>query len=219
MVVFANAHTLNTTRRDDRVRMALRKSIVFNDGIGMDIASRILFGQGFPENLNGTDFVPRYLQQTRHRYSIFLLGAKPGVAGRAAQQLSRLAPQHRIVGSCHGYLAGEDSARLVDNIRNSGADILLVAMGDPQQELWLMEHLDRTGCRLGFGVGGLFDFMAGTVPRAPEWARAAHLEWLYRMMQEPGRLWRRYLIGMPIFLLRVVGQWLAGARVAGALRE
>jgi alpha-1,3-mannosyltransferase len=219
MVVFANAHTLNSMRAHDRVRAALRGSIVLNDGIGIDIASRILFGRRFPENLNGTDFVPRYLQSTANRYRIFLLGAKPGVARRAAAQLSRLAPQHRIVGYCHGYLAGPYSDRIADGIRQTRADLLLVAMGDPQQELWLTEHLDRTGCRLGFCVGALFDFMAGSVQRAPQWARDAHLEWLYRMMQEPRRLWSRYLVGMPIFLLRVAGQWLAGARVSRVMQE
>jgi alpha-1,3-mannosyltransferase len=108
---------------------------------------------------------------------------------------------------------------VIETIRNARADVLLVAMGNLEQELWLTDHLAETGCVLGFGVGGLFDFMAGAVPRAPQWVRAAHLEWLYRMAQEPRRLWRRYLLGMPIFLLRVVGQWLAGARVANPTWE
>jgi alpha-1,3-mannosyltransferase len=89
-------------------------------------------------------------------------------------------------------------------------------MGDPKQELWLTEHLPQTGCRLGIGVGALFDFMAGAVPRAPAWMQSLRLEWLYRMMQEPRRLWRRYLVGMPMFLLRVGKQWIGGARVSGA---
>ena len=71
---------------------------------------------------------------------------------------------------------------------------------------------ESTGRRLGFGVGGLFDFMAGAVPRAPHWIQAARIEWAYRLAQQPARLWRRYLVQMPIFLLRVARQWLAGAR-------
>ena len=218
-VIFANAHTLNMMREDQRVRAVLRNSIVFNDGIGIDIASRVLFGKGFPENLNGTDFVPRYLAATKNRYRIFLLGAKPGIAERAAEQLAKVAPQHQIAGSCHGYMAPQDANHIIDEIRASLSDVVLVAMGNPEQELWLMEHLAETGCRLGFGVGALFDFMAGAVPRAPGWMRAARLEWLYRMAQEPRRLWRRYLLGMPVFLFRVAGQWLTGARVSSAVHE
>jgi alpha-1,3-mannosyltransferase len=87
-------------------------------------------------------------------------------------------------------------------------------MGNPQQEQWLNAHLAASGCRLGFGVGGLFDFLAGGVPRAPAWVRAARLEWSFRLLQEPRRLWRRYLVDMPVFLARIARQWLAGARVS-----
>jgi alpha-1,3-mannosyltransferase len=219
MVVFANAHTLNMMRSNGRVRDALQKSIVFNDGIGIDLASRLLFGKWFPANLNGTDFVPDYLKATRNRYRIFLLGAKPGIAASAAKHLMSVAPHHRIVGSSHGYLTPRDADGIVGEIRRSQADVLLVAMGNPEQELWLMERLDQTGCQLGFGVGALFDFMAGAVPRAPGWMQTARLEWLYRMVHEPRRLWRRYLVGMPMFLLRVAGQWVTGARVSGATRD
>ncbi len=216
IVVFANAHTLNTTVTDHRVQSILQRSIVFNDGVGVDIASRLLFGKSFPENLNGTDFIPHYLRNTTHHYRIYLLGGKPGVAERAAQRLATMAPQHSFVGVCHGYVPREHRDRLIGDIRRSRADILLVAMGNPHQETWLNECLRETGCRLGFGVGGLFDFMAEVVPRAPAWVRAARMEWAFRMMQQPQRLWRRYLVQMPIFLLRVGRQWIGGARVSSA---
>jgi exopolysaccharide biosynthesis WecB/TagA/CpsF family protein len=142
---------------------------------------------------------------------------QPGIAERAAEHFSRIAPQHQIAGCCHGYV--EDTTAIVEKIRRSGADVLLVAMGNPKQELWLLDHLAETGCRLGFGVGALFDFMAGTVPRAPPWMRTARIEWAYRLMQEPGRLWRRYLVGMPTFLIRVAGQWCVGARISNQALE
>lgn len=216
IVIFANAHTLNATVADHRVQSILQRSIVFNDGVGVDIASRLLFGKSFPENLNGTDFIPHYLRNTTHRYRIYLLGGRPGVAERAAQRLAAMAPQHTFVGVCHGYVPPEQRDHLIGDIRRSRADILLVAMGNPHQETWLNDCLRETGCRLGFGVGGLFDFMAEVVPRAPEWVRAARMEWAFRMMQQPRRLWRRYLVQMPIFLLRVVRQWIGGARVSSA---
>ncbi|HWV41603.1 WecB/TagA/CpsF family glycosyltransferase [Pseudorhodoplanes sp.] len=218
-VVFASAHTLNTTVANDEVRTALRKSIVFNDGIGVDIASRLLFGKWFPENLNGTDFVPDYLRHTRHRYRIFFLGARPGIAERAAARLLEASPRHELAGCYHGYLGDADTADITARIRESRADLLLVAMGNPGQELWLMNHLAETGCHFGFAVGGLFDFMAGAVPRAPQWARTLRMEWLYRVAQEPRRLGSRYFIGMPLFLLRVGRQWLAGPRIPNTVSE
>jgi alpha-1,3-mannosyltransferase len=212
-VTFANAHTLNTATSNRRLRRALRRSIVFNDGVGVDIASRLLFGKPFPENLNGTDFVPNYLLRTRHRYRIFLFGAPPGVAERAAERLARFAPHHRIVGSRDGYARPLDMPGIIADIRGSQADVLLVGLGNPTQELWLMENLAQTGCRLGFAVGALLDFMAGRFPRAPEWMRELRIEWVYRLVQEPLRLWRRYLVGNPIFLVRIVGQWFGGSRI------
>ena len=98
-------------------------------------------------------------------------------------------------------------------IRAAGADIVLVAMGNPDQELWLRGNLAATGCRLGFAVGALFDFVAGEAQRAPVWVRAARLEWVYRLIREPRRLWCRYVMGNPVFILRVLGQWWSGARV------
>jgi alpha-1,3-mannosyltransferase len=86
-------------------------------------------------------------------------------------------------------------------------------MGNPDQELWLRNNFDATGCRLGFAVGALFDFIAGEAQRAPVWVRTARLEWIYRLAHEPRRLWRRYVLGNPIFMLRILGQWLTGARV------
>jgi len=105
---------------------------------------------------------------------------------------------------------------IIADIRASQADVLLVGLGNPIQELWLMENLAETGCRLGFAVGALLDFMAGRFPRAPEWMRELRVEWIYRLVQEPLRLWRRYLVGNPVFLLRIVAQWFGGARIPAA---
>jgi alpha-1,3-mannosyltransferase len=218
IVAFANAHTLNMTAADPAVRSVLDRSIVFNDGVGIDIASRVLFGKAFPENLNGTDFVPHYLRQSQNRYRIFLVGAKPGVAERAARKLARLAPGHEIVGLSHGYVPRAQMPELIARIRRARADVLLVAMGNPEQEAWLNRHLPESGCRLGFGVGALFDFLADDVARAPAWMRSARIEWIFRMLQEPRRLWRRYLVDMPVFLARVLRQWLAGPRVSRVAR-
>jgi alpha-1,3-mannosyltransferase len=213
IVAFANANALNVAAVDEGFRNVLKRCLVMNDGAGVDAASRILFGACFPQNLNGTDFVPHYLKHTKNSYRIFFLGGSTGVAERAASRLLDQCGRHRIAGCQNGYGRAGDAADIVARIRASRADVVLVAMGNPAQERWLAENLDATGCRLGFGVGALFDFLSGDVPRAPHWIRVARLEWAWRLAREPGRLWRRYLLGNPVFLMRVFGQWWSGARV------
>jgi alpha-1,3-mannosyltransferase len=212
IVAFANVNALNIAHRNPEFRSVLRSSIVINDGIGVDIASRLLFGSAFPQNLNGTDFVPQYLQNTRHRFRIFLLGSLPGVAERAGDYFSKSCPQHAVVGCHHGYLSEDRTAEIIGLIKSVRADVILVATGNPRQELWLADNLTATGCRLGFAVGALLDFVAGQSRRAPAWVRSARLEWIHRLSHEPRRLWRRYLVGNPLFLLRVLGQWLSGGK-------
>jgi alpha-1,3-mannosyltransferase len=212
-VAFANAHTLNIAAENPDFRKALQHAIVLNDGVGLDMASRILYGSPFPENLNGTDFSPNYLRQTKHRYRIFLLGAKLGTAERAARHLSALCPRHQIVGCHHGHV---DGGEVIDLIRHSGANILLVAMDNPKQELFIQNHLAETGCLLGIGVGALFDVLAGNVPRATPRVQRWRPEWVYRLAQEPRRLASRYLIGNPLFVMRILGQWWSGSRVPDA---
>jgi alpha-1,3-mannosyltransferase len=213
VVAFANANCLNFAQTDSRMRSALGEALVLNDGIGVDLASRLLFGAQFPENLNGTDFTPYYLQNTRHSFRLYLLGGRPGIAEKAARCLSEACPRHSIVGCRDGYFRRADDPLVAQAIRAARADVLLVAMGNPEQELWLRNNLAATGCRLGFAIGALFDFMTGEAQRAPSWVRAARLEWVYRLALEPGRLWRRYVLGNPLFLARVLGQWWSGARV------
>jgi alpha-1,3-mannosyltransferase len=210
IVAFANAHALNIASRSAEFRTVLGQCVIINDGIGLDIASRILFGRAFPQNLNGTDFTPRYLRESKHGFRIFLLGGRAGIAGAAAEVLGRRFPRHRIVGAHDGYFEPRQSAELIDVIKRSGADLILVGMGNPRQELWLTQNLAATGCRMGFGVGALFDFLTGEVPRAPALVRSMRLEWIFRLAREPGRLWRRYLLGNPAFILRVMRQWLSG---------
>jgi alpha-1,3-mannosyltransferase len=120
-------------------------------------------------------------------------------------------PQHEVVGIQHGY-CDLDSPDVPCKIRSTGADLLLVALGNPMQELWLARHFDATGCSLGIAVGALFDFLAGDVARAPSWIRAARLEWAYRLGLEPRRLTNRYVMGIPRFLGNVVSLWWSGVR-------
>lgn len=205
LVAYANAHTLNLASRDSGYREVLRSAdIVLNDGAGLSIAGK-LFGKPFPENLNGSDFNPAILEEAAARgWPVYFLGAKPGVAAEAARRLSARIPGLDVVGCRDGYFAPSESAEVAQSIAATGAGLLMVAMGNPLQEVWLNRHLETTGVRLGVGVGAFLDFSAGVVPRAPAWMNKLWLEWLYRLLQEPRRMWRRYVLGNPLFLLRVL---------------
>ncbi len=211
-IAFANANLLNIAHGDAHLRQALHDFIIFNDGIGTDLASRWLYGRSFPANLNGTDFTTDYLNATRHRYRIFLLGARPGIVEKAAVVLNQLCPRHSIVGMTHGFHPPSATAEVVEQIRLAQADLVLVGMGNPRQELWLADNLQATGCRLGFAIGALFDFLAGEFRRAPALVRSLRCEWLYRLALEPKRLARRYLVGNFLFLWRVGRQKIAKLR-------
>jgi alpha-1,3-mannosyltransferase len=211
MVAFANANLLSIAHAEPKIAEALRRFIVLNDGIGTDIASRILYGSRFPDNLSGTDFVPYFLRRSARRLRIFLLGARPGIVEQAAAALTKEYPKHVVVGVEHGY-GDLNSPELLERIRDCRPDVLLVGLGNPAQELWLAKNFEETGCPLGLAVGALFDFIAGNVSRAPRWIRSARLEWVYRLCLEPRRLAARYLIGNPIFLAIIVSHWWSGAR-------
>jgi len=112
-----------------------------------------------------------------------------------------------VVSGCHdGFFSPQEETEVIRHIAHSGADLLLVALGVPRQDLWIAQHLRETGVTVAMGVEGLFDFYAGRIPRAPQWLREMGLEWLYRLYQEPGRMWRRYLLGNSIFLGRVLAE-------------
>jgi len=203
-LAFLNAHTSNVAARDTAFKAALQGFLILNDGVGVDIAARRLHGERFPENLNGTDFVPAYVQRTETPLRIYLLGGKPGVADEAAAKLTALAPHHTIVGTQDGYFPSEKTADIVAAVAETRPDIVLVAFGNPAQELFIARHFDALGCRMAMGVGALLDFLSGRVVRAPSFFRAVRMEWVWRLMREPGRLWRRYLLGNSQFLWRVI---------------
>ncbi|MBS7706473.1 WecB/TagA/CpsF family glycosyltransferase [Chelatococcus asaccharovorans] len=208
-VAFLNAHNANLCWENADVAAAFRRGLVLNDGIGLDIATRLLHGEAFPDNLNGTDFVPLYLERTSRIFRIFLLGGTEGVAEKVRAAFQARAPQHRYVGTRHGYFTDREASGVADAIAASGADLVLVALGSPRQELWMSRYLADTGCRIGISVGGLFDFASGTKPRAPALVRRLQCEWVFRLLLEPRRMARRYLRGNFAFLARVARERLA----------
>ncbi|GAA4029103.1 hypothetical protein GCM10022281_05290 [Sphingomonas rosea] len=212
LVTFCNAHTVNLARRDSDFRRQLKEFLVLNDGVGVDWASRSLFGTAFPDNLNGTDFTPHLLGAAKRRLSLFLVGSKPGVAAEAGHVLQERYPHLTIAGTRDGFFGPDEEAALAADITASGADLVLSAMGQPRQELWAA----RTAAKISrpiICVGALLDFVAAKVPRAPSMIRRMRLEWAYRLAQEPRRLAGRYLLGNATFLAGMIRQKLTGTRI------
>lgn len=202
-LAFCNANLVNHAAADARLRERLADFLILPDGIGVDLASRMLYGAPFPANLNGSDFIPALLAM-QVPMKVMLLGGRPGVAERAVENLRIHHPRHRFEVLSHGYFTPEEEPALLARLEREKPDLLLVAFGNPRQENWIAEHIRPEHCTVAAGIGALFDFLAGEVDRAPETIRKFRIEWLYRLWREPARLWRRYVVGNPLFLARVL---------------
>jgi beta-1,4-glucosyltransferase len=172
--------------------------VIANDGIGLDIAALIVHGRRYRENLNGTDFSPYFLKSCAGRRKVFLLGGKPGVAEEARLVIEREFG-HQVTGCLDGY-SKMTPAAMRDEINRSGAEIILVAMGNPLQEELIRANMNLLDAKLFIGVGALLDFLSGNAQRAPRWIQQIHCEWLYRLCREPKRLMRRYTLDVVSFL-------------------
>jgi exopolysaccharide biosynthesis WecB/TagA/CpsF family protein len=206
-IAVENVHALNIATAEPSHREVLRRAdLVLNDGKGVMLGARIL-GRRFPADLHGNRFTPLILDAAaRNGWRVFLLGGAPGVVERAAERLAETYAGLEIAGTHHGFFAEADEDSIGEKIAAAETGLLLVGMGMPLQERWLDRNLHRTRARLGVTVGAFFDFQAGVVPRAPSWMNRLGVEWVFRLVKEPRRLWRRYLIGNPLFLYRVLTQ-------------
>jgi N-acetylglucosaminyldiphosphoundecaprenol N-acetyl-beta-D-mannosaminyltransferase len=212
-VSFVNAHYANVAARDSAYRSALRGAHrLFADGSGMRLAGR-LFGVTLKDNVNGTDLFPPLVQaMSEAGMRVFLLGGRPGVAERVRRWMERTGPGLVVCGVRHGYVSPEAREELQREIRQARPDLLLVGMGAPHQDVWISENIEALQVPVAMAVGGLFDFYSGSVPRAPGWIRALGIEWTFRLLMEPRRLWKRYLVGNATFMARAA--W-AGVSLPG----
>lgn len=195
---FANTNLIVQCRAQ-LPRMLDRDVIIVNDGIGVDIAAFLLGGKRFPANLNGTDFTPFLLKKAQRPLRLFLLGGKEDVVQQAAAH-ARGALGAEVVGTCNGYDGMRGQGDLAAEINRCAPDVVLVALGNPIQEEWILSHRQALDAGIVMGVGALFDFWAGAKSRAPELVRTLRLEWLYRLCLEPRRLARRYTVDIVRFL-------------------
>lgn len=200
-----NAAKLVKIERDPELARAVTAcELIVADGMSVVWAARLLAGVRL-RRLAGIDLMERLVLRAAERgYRVYFLGARQEVLDRMLEVLRERHPSLEVAGSHHGYFGPEDEPALVEEIRASRADLLFVAMGTPAKEYWVDRNYRAAGAAVSMGVGGSFDVISGLVRRAPAWMQGVGMEWLYRLMQEPGRLWRRYLTTSAIFLGEVL---------------
>ena len=211
LLSYVNAHALNMAYDCPRFRYCLnRADLVFCDGFGVKWGARLL-GLNINQRYTPPDWILNLSTICSQRgFSIFLLGARPGVAEQAALVLQTTVNQLKIVGVYHGYfdktLDSENNELVIKRINAVQPDILIVGFGMPLQEYWLEENWPRIDAKIALPVGAALDFIAGTTYRGPSWLTDYGFEWLTRLIVEPQRLWRRYLFGNPLFVWRILKQ-------------
>ena len=204
-VAFVNADCVNKYYKDDDYKNILNEfQLVLADGVGVRLAAKFQ-GVRLKDNVNGTDLFPGLLKRLAEQgKSVFFFGAAPGVAATMCERLSEQFPGLRIAGHQNGYDFGLEDSRIIEQINQSAADVVFVALGAPKQEKWINRHHENLNAGILIGVGGLFDFYSGNVRRAPLWVRKASSEWVWRLIMQPRDKAKRYLMGNPLFIYRVV---------------
>jgi N-acetylglucosaminyldiphosphoundecaprenol N-acetyl-beta-D-mannosaminyltransferase len=189
-----------------------RADIVVADGMPVVWASSLL-GAPLPERVAGIDLMHAVATSLAARGgSVFLLGGDPAVGPAAAHALAGSNPGLVIAGTADGYFDAASDRAVVATVNESGADALFIGMGSPRQEEWALNHGSELRPRIVLCIGGALEVVAGRRKRAPRWMQSAGLEWSYRLMQEPGRLWKRYLVEDAAFVGVVYDEWLQQRR-------
>jgi N-acetylglucosaminyldiphosphoundecaprenol N-acetyl-beta-D-mannosaminyltransferase len=207
-IAVVNVAKLMAMRRDKALRQSIfAADIVGADGVPVVWASRLL-GAPLPGRVNGTDLMFKLLEKGDQKgYRIFFLGAQAKVLDRVLHVVRTSYPGVQIAGAQHGYFAEDEEADIVRRIHTSRADILFIAFGTPKKELWVQRYLQEMRVPVVHGVGGSFNVLAGIMPRAPLWMQRSGLEWLFRLWQEPRRLWQRYLVTNTQFVVLLLWAW------------
>jgi N-acetylglucosaminyldiphosphoundecaprenol N-acetyl-beta-D-mannosaminyltransferase len=221
LIMGPNAQLVTLAARKPKFAKALRSAdLSVPDGISVVLAARLL-GQPVPERVPGGELMERLcLESAQHGLSVFFLGGLPGAAEGAARRFTSRSPGFRLAGTYCPPVGFENDpfecARIRRRITEAKPDLLCVAFGAPRQELWMRETCPTLPIGAAISVGAALDTQAGLRKRAPKWTHRIGCEWLYRMLREPRRLWRRYLIGNTHFLLLVAQEWWRRASTASS---
>ena len=212
LVLNVNVQCLNLAYTDPDLQQFLNQGdLVFCDGAGVILGARIL-GKQIPERITYADWMWQLADfASTHGYSFYFLGSEPGVAAQASDNLQAKFPTLDIRGSHHGYFdkttGDPENLAVIADINACQPDILVLGMGMPLQEYWLKDNWDQIDARVALTGGAVFDYVSGTLQRGPRWMNDNGFEWLARLVIEPKRLWKRYIIGNPLFLWRLYKQW------------
>jgi N-acetylglucosaminyldiphosphoundecaprenol N-acetyl-beta-D-mannosaminyltransferase len=222
IVHYLNIHVANSAFINPDLKRSLQEAdLVYCDGAGIVVGSRWL-GKPLPTRLTAADWfldMLRYFAKAGSR--VYLLGGKPGVPEQALETIIRDVPEHTVVGAHHGFILknAEIEANVIEEINALKPDIVILGFGTPLQERWIAKHKHSLNVPMIYGIGAVMDFVSGAVPRCPAWMGERGLEWLYRLLVEPGRMAGRYIVGNPWFLARIAFQKTLFRRTSSCLEK
>lgn len=207
--VVINAGKVVTMENDEKLKEIIKNCPLINaDGQSIVWASKFL-GKKLPERVAGIDLMEELIKLSNDKgYRIYFFGAKEEVVTKVVEIYKEKYKNLQVAGYRNGYFSAEDKDEIVNDMKESKADILLVAFSSPNKEYWLSENMDKINIPFCMGVGGSFDVVAGVTKRAPKWMQKIGLEWFYRFIQEPKRMWKRYLVGNSKFVYYVFKEML-----------
>jgi N-acetylglucosaminyldiphosphoundecaprenol N-acetyl-beta-D-mannosaminyltransferase len=205
ILVHINLKNFHDLYKDRELKEKIKNECICAlDGIGMKTGI-MLRGKGLIQDLNGTDLYPALIKEfCRSGYGIFLLGAEEMIIKKAVKKICGEYPDINICGYSSGYFSEEEETGIIEKINGSKSDVLIIGRGFPLQEEFVLKHRDNLNVSLIWNVGGLFDFISGKKPRAPIWLRKIRLEWLFRLILEPGRMIHRNTVAAFYSLFHII---------------
>lgn len=204
---YVNAHCLNLAVHDKEYSQILRRAdLVYSGGLGPIIASKSL-GLYLKERTPTPDFIEKIFEEAQTKnWTFYFIGTAKASLTKAVDNLKIKFPNLEIKGFHHGFFSNKEGWRLIQDINQKKPTFIIVGMGTPKQEKWISENIDKIDAKIFWGVGAMFDVISGELPRAPKWIQNLGLEWLYRLFQEPKRLWKRYTLGNLQFVFYIFRQ-------------
>ena len=198
-----NGHALNLSYKSSWLKDFYNHALLnCSEGFGV-VTAAFLSGVKIPKHKHWAEWAYELLQMLEENdYSLFLLGSTDEVGEKAVDNLHKLYPKLRITGRLNGYSDMKQNDSLINSLNNSKSDIVFVALGMPKQEEWIYRNKDKLHARIIFPVGALLDYLSGMKKRSPRWMSSIGMEWFYRLLTEPQKVWRRYLLGNPLLIWR-----------------
>ena len=211
ILAYVNVHAVNLSREKSWFKDFLNNAdVTYCDGYGIKLGAKILGGD-IPQRYTPPDWFPQLASVcAQEGHSLYFLGAREGIAHKAAKELKKIYPGLKIVSTHHGYFnkaqGSTENNTVIKSINAARPDILVIGFGMPLQERWLVDNWHRIDAWVALPVGAMFDYLAGEITRVPRWFTDHGFEWLGRLFVEPKRLWKRYLVGNPKFFIAVILQ-------------